>query len=643
MAPPRKGKPNKAPLARLALLLAPLGIVLVFFPREHARQALPLLAAALAAGVLLAVFLPRLVSRRVCRWAAGLLTAAWLGTMLVSSAVYAAGAHSAWATAGESAADRSVLFGGKTVLVLAPHPDDEINLAGGVMEEYLAAGSRVVIAFSSNGDVYDPAAVRYREALAAAASLGIPAEDVVFLGFGSGTQPGHGLLFHAEEPTVSLAGDSVTRGAWGIPPWKEGVPLTREGFIADLQDLTRTLRPDVILCCGSDRELEHRTLSILFEHALGRLLREDSSYRPTVLRGFAYATGWLAPDDFRSGAPGPTETEEAPAADFPPHAWAARLRLPVAGSAVSLLSPEMTGVGAALRAHASQDAIRRAGRLVNTDKVFFLRRTDSLLYDADLAVSSGDGECLRDFVLSDTDDLGALSPVLDGNVWAPEDAERTAVFTFPEEVTVAAVALWDSPDPTANVLACRLELDGGVSLALPAPDPLGEESVTVLDAPVRTRTLTLTLLAGEGDRSGLAELAVYADPEAEPLPFWKFTDRAGGYLYDVLLPPSGEGTFTWTAHDMRPAAVTLACDSAACTVTREGDAFTVSCPAGSSCVVTARDQNGTALDSARFVTPRPPVRWAVEHFDFFSAHRARRAADYVRELGHKVRAGLMDG
>ena len=638
----RREKPNKLSfLLRLLLFLGPPGIALVFLPREHARQALPLLAAALGLGVLLAVLLPRLVNRRGCRWAAGLLTAGWLGTVLLCSAVYAAGAAGPWATAPESGADRSALFGGKTVLILAPHPDDEINLAGGVIEEYVAAGSRVVIAFSSNGDVFFPAALRYREALRAAAALGIGPEDVVFLGFGSGTSPGHPLLFHADEPTVSLAGDRVTRGAGGIAPWREGVPLTREGFIFQLRDVLDTLRPDVILCCDNDEELEHRTLSILFEHAMGRLLRERPDWHPVVMRGYAYPTGWLSPEDFRCGYPGPVEAGNG----IPLSRWTERLRLPVAGSAVSLLSPEMTSVGRALRCHASQDAVRRAGRLVNTDKVFFPRRTDSLLYAAELSVSSGEGEQLRDFVLSDTEDLGALSDVLDGNGWIPDpgDGERKAVFTFPEPVSIAAISLFDSPDPAANVLVCRAELDGGVSILLPAPDPRGAASVTVLDAPAVTRTLTLTLLEGEGVGFGLAELEVYAAAEEAPLPFWKFTDRDGNYIYDVLLPPEEEGVFAWTGHDLDPGAVTLSCDDPACRVTETEEGFTVSCPRGSSCTVTARGADGEILDAARFSCPRPLMRWGMEHFDYFARHRALWVWDYLRELGHKIRAAFMGG
>ena len=37
-------------------------------------------------------------------------------------------------------------------MILVPHEDDEINLAGGVIEEYLKHGSEVYVVFSTNGD-----------------------------------------------------------------------------------------------------------------------------------------------------------------------------------------------------------------------------------------------------------------------------------------------------------------------------------------------------------------------------------------------------------------------------------------------------------------------------------------------------------
>ncbi len=57
-------------------------------------------------------------------------------------------------------------YSGKRVLVLAPHQDDELNLAAGAIPNFLKAGAEVFVAFATNGDYYSdlPAEVRLTEA-----------------------------------------------------------------------------------------------------------------------------------------------------------------------------------------------------------------------------------------------------------------------------------------------------------------------------------------------------------------------------------------------------------------------------------------------------------------------------------------------
>src|SRR3954451_20581648 len=44
------------------------------------------------------------------------------------------------------------------VLVVAPHPDDDVLGAGGVIQQALAIGKSVVVVFMTNGDGYPDAA-----------------------------------------------------------------------------------------------------------------------------------------------------------------------------------------------------------------------------------------------------------------------------------------------------------------------------------------------------------------------------------------------------------------------------------------------------------------------------------------------------
>ncbi|MHB9144885.1 MAG: PIG-L deacetylase family protein [Symbiobacteriia bacterium] len=89
-----------------------------------------------------------------------------------------------------------------TVLVVAPHSDDETLGAGGLIERAVAAGAGVHVVLLTNGDGFTIGAEqeyhrvhttpadyirlaheRQRETLAALESLGVPAQDVTFLGY----------------------------------------------------------------------------------------------------------------------------------------------------------------------------------------------------------------------------------------------------------------------------------------------------------------------------------------------------------------------------------------------------------------------------------------------------------------------------
>ncbi len=92
-----------------------------------------------------------------------------------------------------------------SLLVVAPHPDDETLCCAGVIRRVLAAGGRASIVWLTSGDgseldlliiektlrmhpekMRDLAARRMREARAAAAVLGVPAARRFFLGYPDG-------------------------------------------------------------------------------------------------------------------------------------------------------------------------------------------------------------------------------------------------------------------------------------------------------------------------------------------------------------------------------------------------------------------------------------------------------------------------
>ena len=88
------------------------------------------------------------------------------------------------------------------ILILAPHPDDEVMAAGGVIQKALKAKAKIKILFLTNGDHNEPAfivyekrltirkgefihmgQVRRKESLEALKILGLTEKDCVFLGY----------------------------------------------------------------------------------------------------------------------------------------------------------------------------------------------------------------------------------------------------------------------------------------------------------------------------------------------------------------------------------------------------------------------------------------------------------------------------
>ena len=99
------------------------------------------------------------------------------------------------------------LTGGRPVLVLAPHPDDESLACGGMIAETCARGQDIYVAILTDGTgshpqspTWPPArlkALRESEARAAVAELGLPPDRIVFLEQSDSKAPHEGAGFGA--------------------------------------------------------------------------------------------------------------------------------------------------------------------------------------------------------------------------------------------------------------------------------------------------------------------------------------------------------------------------------------------------------------------------------------------------------------
>ena len=94
---------------------------------------------------------------------------------------------------------------GNRLLIIAPHPDDEVLALAGIIQEAVNLGKTVKVVIMSNGDGYRGAVVanyanssptpadyqrlgveRHEESLEALRLLGVPTENILFLGYPDG-------------------------------------------------------------------------------------------------------------------------------------------------------------------------------------------------------------------------------------------------------------------------------------------------------------------------------------------------------------------------------------------------------------------------------------------------------------------------
>ena len=523
---------------------------------------------------------------------------------------------------------KAALFAGRKVLVIAPHQDDDLNIAAGVMEEYLRYGSQVRVLFSTNGDYIGLGERRLREALNVCADLGLEKSDVIFLGYGNEWDNGTIHIYDQEPDRVipSHLGRTETYGLADHPAYHNGRSYTRRNLCGDLKSAVLDYMPDVILCVDRDAHPDHAATSLLFEEVLGEILREKPAYEPLVLKSLCYDTAYYAAADFYAEniLSNPNPSSQDYMRDVNIYNWSDRVRLPVDSGG---LSRGILGCDNfwRLRMYSSQGATKMAENIISGDKVFWQRETNSLCYDAEISVSSGEGARLNDFKLLDANPLIEMG-ILDDGVWLPEadDTEKSAKISFPQERDISLIKLYDNPSLEDNVLNARISFDDGSSIETGPLKPTGGATKIWVDKK-KVKSFTVQLLSAEGERAGLTEIEAYSETRDYGLNFIKLMNRSGDFIYDYYIDESGYENFSLyvSGRDggLAEEKYRLSCEGEGCTAQISGDEIQVHCPRGRNCVVTVCTTDGSLSDSVYISNPGSFIRHAGQRFEAYFRHQ----------------------
>ena len=114
------------------------------------------------------------------------------------------------------------------VLVLAPHQDDEILGAGGLIQICKERGDSVRVVFATNGDHRgsDIAFRRYHESREALSRIGVPESEIYYLGYGdTGMRACHSFLLRLLHAPMDQALDTPVSSTTYHPTGRGGRPF----------------------------------------------------------------------------------------------------------------------------------------------------------------------------------------------------------------------------------------------------------------------------------------------------------------------------------------------------------------------------------------------------------------------------------
>ena len=519
-------------------------------------------------------------------------------------------------------------FAEKNVMVFIPHQDDEINLMGGILEQYTAAGSRVSVVFSTNGDFLTAAETRMEEALDALAEAGIPKEDVYFLGFGDSWQSQQQNdctvhhIYNCQQPGqiwTSATGNTQSYGTVIHDSYLTGA-YTRENYLLGIQALILEQMPDVIYCVDYDSHIDHKALDLFFEEAMGNILAEYPDYAPDVYKGFCYGTAWYAEDDFSESFQLQSTKEPDPdvwAVSGLAYNWEERLRIPLGTENLNRILTNNT-VYRSLSRHASQNAYYHSANILNTDKVFWQRRTDNLLYHA---VFLGDGqpvELWNDFKLRDSLDISQNYFPADGAHWAEVIDVR-----LPQAEYIQSLVLYDHPDVQSNILAGYVELPDGTQVPFGSLSSAGTR-VSVPGQALEAFRICLT--DAEGPTPGLTEIEAYGEPLPQETQWILAVDSCDNLATDYWIEDGNYAELHLCSfpgsRPISPADVEITLEGgASCYWEIDEDILRVFCPRGEKAVVTLTESNAVST-CFRVSNPGPFVRNGIRMLQWADRHTA---------------------
>lgn len=260
----------------------------------------------------------------------------------------------------------------ESVMIIVPHPDDELNIAGILIRNMLLLKKTVYIVFSSNFDAYgnEESEKRYKEVNKLYSYLGIPLENIFYLGF-----PSQHYFDQNEEKKYIDNDKMYCRQIYkNVSKYinENDVEATESSLIDQIVKLIDIIRPELVVGVDRDSNIDHIFLSDAIDKALENIKGLDDRYHPKVFKGFSYATSWMGRKDFYYNINVEKTLQNFNgSSELDKYKWDQRIRIPYLQSSDLGLSLRSSLFYKLYSFYSSQNALSHMNQLVNSDEVFW--------------------------------------------------------------------------------------------------------------------------------------------------------------------------------------------------------------------------------------------------------------------------------
>ena len=482
----------------------------------------------------------------------------------------------------------------KTIMVFAPHQDDEALMANPIMYSHAKQGDDVyvVMAFGSDHakltkpeletDFYG--IDRLQESKRNLEKLGIGADHLIYLGYQKldyatteykGTDKPfklgvYGELLHLDgTPYYTYSHENDGFPSYHFYKHKEECKASEANMISDIAEVIMDYKPDELYVINYDAHIEHMWLGSMVDQAFGVVKQTAGfeNYCPRYYQGMGYQSNGAAPMDMLT-TPSPNDGERLfleSTIPFiprnPTFSWEDRVRFSVEDEMAipdfdSNVSAQAFWYGFGRRVYGPGTTIL-LGR-VNSDQIFWERDTRNLAYQASVNVTSNDedSEKINDFStlrmpLATIIELN-LSQSLSFSTslnfseykWSPEgsDESRTVTLTFDKPKDISSVKLYDDYKEENQITAGVLTFSDGTTTTKEVVGPLNNNgSATTVTFEKKTGITSVSFqITGFEGTPGLTEFEVYAPTETRGTDYIQiYLDKTNGkdqetksFLYD---------------------------------------------------------------------------------------------------------------